>query len=597
MQKRSFIKVQYIVIISLITLILLFIPNKSNASEDVTSRFKDENLKNAILEIIREVEKDDKKQDILLSDIDKITADSLPSGKQLNLAGKNIQSLDGLELFANKGIEWIYLDWNEITDISVLSNFTSLTKISASSNQISDINVINNLKNLQNINFSNNQINDISPILSLENIKYLYLDNNQIQNITGISNLNQLIEISISGNKITNMDELTKIETLESIDISRNKIDNIENIIENNNLIKLNLNYNIIRKLNGIEKLSNLQVLSASNNQITDISKIGTLSKLYNLNLNKNEIYDIEILKNNTALEYLYLDANHIIAVETIEELQNLKKVTIYNQLYNLDITQVYNTEQIKINLTSLFQNLKNSNSKIYNSAIEYKMDQDISYTIAEDMSYIILNLDDLKEQDLVFRLETESNSYITLVISYKAKTDEIKPSTPETPENIPPDTLPPQKEENIQTNTEISNETTENDAIDNNTSNIPQSNIYKIENNYIKNIPAGTKNKECIKNLNLNKGKVTRDGKELSDEDIISTGDILKVGNKTYTMIVKYDTSGDGSVNIMDLMQVKRHITGTKLLNQNSIFAADVNEDGKVNIIDAMNFVKVIVK
>ena len=223
----------------------------------------------------------------------------------------------------------------------------------------------------------------------------------------------------------------------------------------------------MLTKLEGIEKLTNLQVLSASNNKITDILKIGTLSKLYNLNLNKNEIYDIEILKNNTALEYLYLDANNIIAVEAIEELQNLKKVTIYNQLYNLDITQKYETEQIRINLTSLFQNLKNSNSKLYNSDINYKMDQNISYTIAEDISFLILNLSDLKEQDLIFRMEDENNIYITLVISYKVVDDEINTSNPET--NT-------QENETTQTNTIEDNI---DETPDNSTNSIPQSNIY----------------------------------------------------------------------------------------------------------------------
>lgn len=585
MQKKNIIKIQYIVFVFLITSLLLFIPNKVQALEDVTSNFKDENLKNAILEIIRKVEGNEEKQDILLSDIDAITADTLPSGKQLNLAGKNIQSLEGLELFANKGIEWIYLDWNEITDISVLKNFQSLTKISASGNKIADITSIANLTNLQNINFSNNQINSITPILNLVNTKYLYLDNNQIQDITGISNLSNLKEISISGNLISNIGELTKITTLENIDISRNKISSIENIAQNNTITKINLNYNMLTKLEGIEKLTNLQVLSASNNKITDILKIGTLSKLYNLNLNKNEIYDIEILKNNTALEYLYLDANNIIAVEAIEELKNLKKVTIYNQLYNLDITQKYETEQIRINLTSLFQNLKNSNSKLYNSDINYKMDQNISYTIAEDISFLILNLSDLKEQDLIFRMEDENNIYITLVISYKVVDDEINTSNPET--NT-------QENETTQTNTIEDNI---DETPDNSTNSIPQSNIYKIENNYIKNISVGTTTKKCMQNMNLNIGTITKENKNLTDVDIVGTGSILKVGNKTYTMIVKYDASGDGKVNIMDLMQVKRHITGTKLLNPNSLLAADVNENGKVNIMDAMNFVKEIVK
>ena len=70
-----------------VILILFFITftTVSNASEeqiDVTSNFKDENLRQAILEIVREVTKDSNKTNITIGDINKITSDNLPSGKE-----------------------------------------------------------------------------------------------------------------------------------------------------------------------------------------------------------------------------------------------------------------------------------------------------------------------------------------------------------------------------------------------------------------------------------------------------------------------------------------------------------------------------------
>ena len=181
-------KIKRIILLTFSFIVFLFSINSfANTDQDVTSYFEDENLKNAILEIIKKVENDDTKSSILLSDIDKITSDSLASGKQLNLAGKNIKSLNGLEVFENKNIEWIYLDWNEIEDLSVLNNFTSLTKVSASSNNISNTAFVNKLSNLQNLNLSNNKINGIGDITYLTKLKYLYLDNNQIEDLTGIS--------------------------------------------------------------------------------------------------------------------------------------------------------------------------------------------------------------------------------------------------------------------------------------------------------------------------------------------------------------------------------------------------------------------------
>lgn len=133
MQNKKLKETKYIIaIVITILLLLFFVPAKTQATQDVTNRFKDENLRNTIIEIIQKLTGDTTKTKITLEDIETITSEELPSGKQLNLAGKNIQDLSGLELFADKQIEWIYLDWNNISDISVLSNFTSLTKISAS---------------------------------------------------------------------------------------------------------------------------------------------------------------------------------------------------------------------------------------------------------------------------------------------------------------------------------------------------------------------------------------------------------------------------------------------------------------------------------
>ena len=100
------------------------------AETDITNTFKDENLRAEILELAKEATGDDSKTKIYESDIDKIV--SQPGGTSLRLAGKGIKDLSGIEAFSNKGITWIFLDWNEITDLSPLIGFNDLEKISFS---------------------------------------------------------------------------------------------------------------------------------------------------------------------------------------------------------------------------------------------------------------------------------------------------------------------------------------------------------------------------------------------------------------------------------------------------------------------------------
>lgn len=59
----------------------------------------------------------------------------------------------------------------------------------------------------------------------------------------------------------------------------------------------------------------------------------------------------------------------------------------------------------------------------------------------------------------------------------------------------------------------------------------------------------------------------------------------------KTYTIIVTGDTSGDGKINITDMIAVKAHVLKKSTLTGAYSNAGDVNGDGKINITD---FIKI---
>ena len=76
-----------------------------------------------------------------------------------------------------------------------------------------------------------------------------------------------------------------------------------------------------------------------------------------------------------------------------------------------------------------------------------------------------------------------------------------------------------------------------------------------------------------------------------------IGTGDrvTITLGNetKTYTVIVKGDTTGSGDVTILDLLRVQRIILNTSSLSEVFVKAADVNGDGRVTIVDLLRIQK----
>lgn len=61
----------------------------------------------------------------------------------------------------------------------------------------------------------------------------------------------------------------------------------------------------------------------------------------------------------------------------------------------------------------------------------------------------------------------------------------------------------------------------------------------------------------------------------------------------KTYNIVVKGDTSGDGKVTILDLLQVQKDILNSKKLYNSYSLAGDTSGDGKITILDLLQIQK----
>lgn len=77
----------------------------------------------------------------------------------------------------------------------------------------------------------------------------------------------------------------------------------------------------------------------------------------------------------------------------------------------------------------------------------------------------------------------------------------------------------------------------------------------------------------------------------------IIMTGDKIKIkleeAEETLDVIIKGDTSGDGEVNALDLLQVQKHILGTNKLSGVYQKAGDPSGDGEINALDLLQVQK----
>ena len=72
-----------------------------------------------------------------------------------------------------------------------------------------------------------------------------------------------------------------------------------------------------------------------------------------------------------------------------------------------------------------------------------------------------------------------------------------------------------------------------------------------------------------------------------ISDDDIVGTGTMLKIGEDMAYVVVSGDVNGDGFVDATDYLQMKRAFLGGNSIEGIYFFAADVLEDGDIDSTD----------
>lgn len=606
---------------SIITLAIIFlsiITMKTYATDNnITSTFLDENLKNEILELAKEATEEENKTEIYMSDIDKIIEQ--PGGTSLRLAGKGIKDLSGIEAFSEKEITWIFLDWNEITDLTPLKDFKNLTKISFNGNQVIDLTPLSKIKTLENITAINNKIETIEPLKKLLNIKYITLNGNDISNINSIQNLNNLIDVSFQNNNIGNIPNLTNLKKLETINLSNNKIKNINNLSSLENVKEIAIDNNEIETLKGIEKLSNLEVLSCSNNQITDISEVNYLSKLKNLNVNKNKIQSIENLTNNN-FKYLYMDNNYIFNFEILKKQTNLQKYTIYNQNAIVEIKDELIENKILIPLPDLYANLYDINAFVYNKEAKTEVVGANDYRIDKEMNHIELNKEDLKNGEITVKVSDSENTILNYTIVADTTAPEIKgivdngiyknEVTPICEDKDINEILLTKDNKQISYNLgdkikqagqyililrdKAGNETRIRFTIEENIN----AEEYQVEDQYIIGVKTDTYLEVFKEKLNGNVNyEVYRENTLLNDNQKVATGDkIVTEKGTNFYIIVEGDITKDGVTDIKDLVKLRRKLINIEKFDDLQNMAADIYKDKNLTIRDLEQIRKIII-
>ena len=172
----------------------------------------DENLREALLELKNKYEH--KGNDITVEDLRNVYF--------LNVSGKGIRDLSGLEHCINLGEA--RLGNNSIVDVSPLAGCRNLQSLDVSHNEIRDITPLGEVQKLQYLNVAHNAIESLSGIGSLENLNSLYASHNKIESAEPVVQLQRLWSLDLSHNRISDMSPIAKLPRLMSLNLAHNQI-------------------------------------------------------------------------------------------------------------------------------------------------------------------------------------------------------------------------------------------------------------------------------------------------------------------------------------------------------------------------------------
>ena len=216
----------------------------------------------------------------------------------------------------DNGATYLYLDQNNITDLTPLAGLTNLEELRLNGNNISDLTPLAGLTNLGWLDLRDNNISDPTPLIPLtgsSKLDWLHLQDNPI-------NLSKkaILEYAPLPNTTINWPDVIIDDSQENPTWDKKYEEWIQNPEPYGGI-------NVLEEIKFVRyRKANITELVLENKKISDFTPLAGLSYLTSLNLSKNNISDITPLVGLTNLEELRLDGNNISDLTPLEGMKNL---------------------------------------------------------------------------------------------------------------------------------------------------------------------------------------------------------------------------------------------------------------------------------
>lgn len=232
---------------------------------------------------------------------DVLTVEERSKVETIEVEGKNISRLEGIEAFPN--LKVLKCGNNSIQNLDLRQN-PKLETLKCNKNQLTQLDLSKN-PDIDYLYCSENQLEQLD-VSHLE-LEYLYCSHNDLEQLN-VKNSKWLRELDCSKNELTALDlDVTHKPNLVRVECQNNKLTSLI-LGENQMLEKLNCANNQLPQLN-LNNMISLKELKCQNNQLTALD-VSSSPNLTTLVLKNNHLTSLN-LDSNPNLEFTITDVYH----------------------------------------------------------------------------------------------------------------------------------------------------------------------------------------------------------------------------------------------------------------------------------------------
>lgn len=371
-------------------------------------------------------------EELGISTTDRLTDSIVNKITKLNLSGKYLNSINGIEKFIN--LRELDISYNYISDASPLAKLKKLSTLNISANILSDATALGNITSLKTLYISSNNITDINALNQLSKLTILDISNNPLSNLDGFNSLKALKSLNVSNISINskNLGFISELINLEILYMEHCEITSLKGL-NSNNLQIIQVGYNNLDSLEGIS-VENLKRVNVENNQLTELSVLEKAESLEYLDLSANELKNDAVKFLSKCINLTYLDLSENQLTSTVF-LKNCDKLTYLSLDYNI-LNEIDGLNK-KIALQSLYLrgcDLTDSTANVLKTLKELRI-LDLSLNEFTKASFI-KELHNLREMDFSNNKLVDTSEFENVSFSIDISVDPIEVRVVEMKEN-----------------------------------------------------------------------------------------------------------------------------------------------------------------